>query len=186
MLDVAAQRPVSCRKWWRMTCRLSLADWESANTCRCSTFCRLGPARSQHLGRDGGRRTPCGAHRVPIPETVAGRSSCFGPRHRCFCALDGGAVLGGEEADLFDWVGKIAGGACVFPAIAEFVASEPEKTTNFDKQSRQAREEKALLQPGLCGCGYPFTTPQCAPTLLSAMASLLQEPFSTPPWTACS
>ena len=36
-------------------------------------------------------------------------------------------MLGGEEADLFDGVGKIVGGACVAPVIVEFVACELEK-----------------------------------------------------------
>ena len=34
----------------------------------------------------------------------------------------------------------------VAPAIVEFVAAELEKTAKIDKQSRKAREEKALLR----------------------------------------
>ena len=71
----------------------------------------------------------------------------LGARERC------AAVMCGEEADLFDGVGKIAGGACVAPAIVEFVASELEKTAKIDKQSRKAREEKALLQKPTDGPG---------------------------------
>ena len=61
-------------------------------------------------------------------------------------SLTGTSVLGGEEADLFDGVGKIAGGAMVAPQIVEFVAAELEKTAKIDKQARKAREEKALLR----------------------------------------
>ena len=88
---------------------------ESANTCKCSAF----QGACNQL-----------THRVPVPGTVAKRSSCFRLQNRYFCSLDGAAVLGGEEADVFDGVGKIAGGACVAPAIVEVVASELEKTEN--------------------------------------------------------
>ena len=41
-------------------------------------------------------------------------------------SLAGSSVLGGEEADLFDGVGKVAGGVMVAPAIVEFVGEELE------------------------------------------------------------
>ena len=63
-------------------------------------------------------------------------------------SLTGAAVLGGEESDLFDGVGKVAGGAMVAPDIVEFVANELQKTANIDKQARKAREEKALVRGG--------------------------------------
>ena len=61
-------------------------------------------------------------------------------------SLTGAAVLGGEEADLFDGVGNIASGAMVAPMIVEFVANELEKTAKIDKQARKAREEKAAIR----------------------------------------
>ena len=61
-------------------------------------------------------------------------------------SLTGAAALGGEEADLFDGVGEIAGGAVVAPQIVEFVANELKKTAKIDKQARKAREEKAALR----------------------------------------
>ena len=60
--------------------------------------------------------------------------------------MTGAAVLGGEEAGLFDGVGKIAGGAMVAPPIVDFVANELEKTAKIDKQAQKAREEKAALR----------------------------------------
>ena len=61
-------------------------------------------------------------------------------------SVTGSAVLGGEEADLFDGVGKIAGGAVVAPAIVEFVALKLEQTDKIDKSARKACKEKALLR----------------------------------------
>ena len=52
-------------------------------------------------------------------------------------------------------VGKIAGGACVAPAIVEFVASELEKTAKVHKQSWKAWEDKALLQYPTSGTDGP-------------------------------
>ena len=54
----------------------------------------------------------------------------------------------GEESDLFDGVGKTAGGACVAPAIVEFVASELKKMAKIDKQSGQRRWEDASFKVG--------------------------------------
>ena len=56
-------------------------------------------------------------------------------------------MLDGEEADLFDGVEGIAGGACVAPAIVEFAANQLEKTSKIDKQSREARKGKAPPPP---------------------------------------
>ena len=64
-------------------------------------------------------------------------------------------VLGGEEAVFFDGVGKIAGGACVAPAIVEFFSSELEKTAKIDMQSRRSLEVQALLQNPISGAGPP-------------------------------
>ena len=61
-------------------------------------------------------------------------------------AIAGALALGGDEADLFDGVGKVAGGACVAPQIVEFVAQELEKSAKIDKQAREAREEKVLMK----------------------------------------
>ena len=61
-------------------------------------------------------------------------------------AIAGALAVGGEEADLFDGVGKVAGGACVAPQIVEFVAQELEKSAKIDKQARKAREEKVLMK----------------------------------------
>ena len=62
--------------------------------------------------------------------------------------VTGAAILGGEEAYLFDGVGKTAGSAMVAPPIVQFVAVELEKTARVDKHARKAREEKALLGVG--------------------------------------
>ena len=60
-------------------------------------------------------------------------------------SLTSSPVLGGEEADHFDGVGKLAGGASMAPQIVELVVAELEKTAKIDKQARKAREEKTVL-----------------------------------------
>ncbi len=64
-------------------------------------------------------------------------------------ALTGLAVMGGEEADLFDGLKKSAGGACVAPALSSYIADELAKKAAVDKAARKAREEKALVRAGV-------------------------------------
>ena len=42
--------------------------------------------------------------------------------------------MGGEEVDFFGGVGKIAGGACVAPAIVEFVTIELDKSRQAERK----------------------------------------------------
>ena len=55
-------------------------------------------------------------------------------------------MLGGEEADLFGGVGKIAGGGGASSAIVEFATSKAENMAKIDMQRRKAREVKAFPQ----------------------------------------
>ncbi len=52
----------------------------------------------------------------------------------------------GEEAALFDGVGKTDTSVCVCPQRVEWISGELEKTAKIDKAARKAREEKALAR----------------------------------------
>ena len=63
--------------------------------------------------------------------------------------LTGLAVVGGEDADLFDGLKKSAGGSCVALAWLSFIADELAKTAAIDKAARKVREEKACVRAGV-------------------------------------
>ena len=148
--DTRCGGPESCHTWWRMTCRLSLADMGVSEHMQMLRFLSLAATYDQ-LDLSNPAVIEVIARRVELIEYQHREGSREGLRASSLgtaasAALTGAAVLASEEADLFDGVGKIAGGACVAPAIVEFRDSELEKTAKLDKHSRKAREEKALLQ----------------------------------------
>ena len=137
-------------KWWRTTCKLSLADWGVANHMQMMRFLSLAGVYD-HLGLSN----------LAVIEAIAMRAELIEYQYRerareglqaaglgtgASSSLTGAAVLGGEEADLFDGVGKIAGGAMVAPMIVDFVAHELEKKATIHKQAWKAREDNAVLR----------------------------------------
>ncbi len=60
--------------------------------------------------------------------------------------LTGLTVMGGEEADLFDGVGRLDSVVCVCPKLVDWISAELKKTADIDKAARKAREEKALAR----------------------------------------
>ena len=142
--------PEPYHKWWRTTCKLSLSDWGVAEHMQMMRFLALAGSYDQ-----------LDLSNLAVIEAICRRAELIEYQYRerareglrasglgtgAAASLTGSAVLGGEEADLFDGVGKVAGGAMVAPAIVEFVAAELEKTARIDKQARKAREEKALMR----------------------------------------
>ena len=153
----------SYHKWWHMTCRLSPADWEVREHMQILRFLSLARTYDQ-LDLSNVAVTEVISRRVELTEyqykerrREGLRASDLGTS--ASAALTGAAVLGSEEADLVDGVGKIAGGACVAPAIVEFV-SELEMTAKIDKQSPKAQEEKALFQNPTSGHGEDRGAPE--------------------------
>ena len=148
--DSGRAGPEPYHKWWRTTCKLSLADWGVAEHMQMMRFLSLAGVYDQ-LDLSNLAVIEAIARRAELIEYQYRERACEGLRAAglgtgASSSLTGAAVLGGEEADLFDGVGKIAGGAMVAPMIVEFVANELEKTAKIDKQARKAREEKAALR----------------------------------------
>lgn len=150
LADSGRGGPEAYHKWWRVTAKLGLHDWGVSEHQQNLRFLQLAGSYDQ---LDIGNLAVIEAisRRIELIEyqyrertreglRAAGLGS--GPSAN----ITGASALGGEEADLFDGVGKVAGGACVAPQIVEFVAAELEKSAKIDKMSRKAREEKALMQ----------------------------------------
>ena len=148
--DAGRGGPEPYHKWWRTTCKLTLNDWGVAEHMQMMRLLSVAGAYDQ-----------LDLSNLAVVEVICRRAELIEYQYRerareglrasglgtgASTSLTGASVLGGEEADLFDGVGKIAGGAMVAPQIVEFVAAELEKTAKIDKQARKAREEKALLR----------------------------------------
>jgi hypothetical protein len=144
--------PEPYHKWWRTTCRFSLSDWGVAEHMQMMRLLSVAGCYDQ-----------LDLSNLAVVEIICRRAQLIEYQYRerareglrasglgtgAATTVTGAAILGGEEADLFDGVGKTAGGAMVAPPIVQFVADELEKTARVDKQARKAREEKALLRVG--------------------------------------
>ena len=142
--------PEIYHKHWRITAKLGPHDWGVSEHQQNLRFMHLAGTYDQ-LDMGNLAIVEAIARRVELIEyqyrerTRDGlRASGLGTGVSPHVA--GSLALGGEEADLFDGLSKVAGGACVAPQIVEFVAGELEKTARIDKQARKAREEKAHIQ----------------------------------------
>ena len=98
--DTGRGGPGRYHKWCRMTCRLSLwVTGESANTCKCSAFCRL-PGRATSSTSAVieviARRAELIKYQYQERSREGLRASGLGTG--ASAALTGAAVLGGEEA----------------------------------------------------------------------------------------
>ena len=137
-------------RWWRSITRLSMADWGVSEHFQLCRYLQLAGSYDQlDLGN------------LAVAEAMARRLQLieYQYRQRAREAHRGGAqggaasstltgltVMGGEEADLFDGVGKLDSMVCVAPPLVQWIAGELKKTADIDKSARKAREEKALIQ----------------------------------------
>ena len=122
--------PESYHKLWRMTCSLSLANWGVSEHMQMP-LCRL-------LGRTISSISVSRVELIEYPYRERSREGLRASGLGTGASAAEAAVLGAKDADLFDGVGKNAGGACVAPAIIEFIASELEERATNDKRRRKA------------------------------------------------
>ena len=150
LADSGRGGPEAYHKWWRVTAKLGLHDWGVSEHMQNMRFLHLAGTYDQ-LDLANLAIIEAIARRIELIEYQYRERTRDGIRSAglgtgASPAIAGALALGGEEADLFDGVGKVAGGACVAPQIVEFVAQELEKSAKIDKQARKARDEKVLMK----------------------------------------
>jgi len=143
--------PEGYHRWWRMVSRLSLVDWGVAEHAQLLRYLQLAGCWDQ-LDVSNLAVVEAICRRLQLIEyqyrerSREGARTAGGVMTGAAGSVAGAAALHGEEVDLFDGIGRVAGGVCVAPNLTEWIAGELERTSRIDKQARKAREERALLQ----------------------------------------
>ena len=141
--------PEAYHRWWRSITRLTMADWGVPEHFQICRYLQLGGEWDQlDLGN------------LAMAEAITRRLQLIEYQYReraresqrggaqggaASSAVTGLGMMGPEEADLFDGVGRIHSVVCVAPPLVEWISAELRKTAEIDKAARKAREEKAHI-----------------------------------------
>ena len=154
--------PDAYHRWWRSVTKLSTADWGVAEH---QQLCR-------YLGL-AGFYDNLDLSNLAVMEAITRRFQLIEYQYRqrsrdaqrggaqggaASATLTGLAVMDGQEADLFDGIGRLDSVVCVAPALLAHISEELRKTSEIDKQARKAREERAQLRGEL-----PLVAPALTP-----------------------
>ena len=140
--------PEPYHRWWRSATKLGMADWgvpEHQQLCRYLHL--MGCYDQLDIGNLAVSEAIC--RRLQLIEyqyRERSRESARGGAQggAASSSLTGLAVMGSNEADLFDGIGRLDSVVCVSPQLVSWISQELQKTADIDKAARKAREERAL------------------------------------------
>ena len=147
---VASGGPEAYHRWWRSVARLTPIDWGVSEHGQICRYLQLAASYDQ---------VDCA--NLAILEAITRRLQLIEYQYRersregarggaqggaASGTLTGLAVMAGDEADLFDGVGRLDGVVCVAPELITWISAELKRTADIDKAARKAREEKALAR----------------------------------------